>query len=61
MNLSEWIGSKKTKDMVFGVIALILCDKLGVSPDVQLMVSGLVGVKIAGQAHIDAKKEAAKK
>jgi len=53
MELKEYLSSKKTKDMLVGVVAVIMADKLGVSPETLYMVSGLVGIKVLGQSAVD--------
>jgi len=61
MKLAEWLGSKKTKDAILLSFILIVADLLKVSPEVMYTIGAVFGVKIGGQAHVDAKLAANKK
>jgi len=52
-NLKEYLGRKRTKDVVVATVVLIAMDKIGVSPETMMAVAGLYGVKIGGQSYSD--------
>ncbi len=72
LNMAEWLSSKKTKDMlttqlILAVVAISIVALAKGDPEkakalvaaienILLMIAGLGGVTIAGQAHVDAKK-----
>ncbi len=76
MNLNEWLGSKKTKNMlvtqvvlmVVGLAVVFMSDgdpekaksMLSALQALLAMIAGLGGVTIAGQAAVDVKKESVK-
>ena len=77
MNMKEWIGSKKTKDMIAtqAAIAIVTVVILWMSEgdpekvkslmsgirEALALIAGIGGIKIAGQAAVDSKLAAAGK
>lgn len=58
MKIKEWLESKKTKDMILTMVLLIVAGYLQLPEHILYMIAAVGGVKIGGQAAVDAKKAA---
>ena len=60
MNIPEVFKSKKAQAVFMGVVAVLLKDGLGLSPEDVTMILGLIATYVLGQGIADHGKEAAK-
>ncbi len=58
MKMGEWLGSKKTKDMILTYAVLLGAGYLQLPLEVIAIIAAVGGVKITAQGVVDAKKKA---